>query len=248
LNLAVFVSYSSLPRPEGLPLVREAAAALGAGLEAVIVAEVDDLPRPNARLERALPTFVGLPRIATPGKRSRWLQSNARGETTMADTGTGDTVREEGAPDRALPRVGDTASFAKTVTEADVVLYAGLTGDFNPVHIDRLAAASSLFGERVAHGLLTAGLISTVLGTRLPGAGTVYLEQHLRFVAPVRIGDTITAWAEVMEIDEPKRRVRLRTWCANQAGRVVIEGEALCLVPASQRAPRPGLAVEGPSA
>ena len=130
-----------------------------------------------------------------------------------------------------LPSVGDGASFTKTLTEADVVLYAGLTGDLNPLHVDDRAAAESRFGRRVVHGLLTAGLISAVLGTRLPGPGSIYLKQTVSFRRPVFIGDTITATAEVTEVIEGKRRVRLYTVCTNQAGDVVLEGEALVLVP-----------------
>ena len=126
---------------------------------------------------------------------------------------------------------GTAAEFAKTVTEADVVLFAGVTGDFNPVHVDAVAAERSRFGGRIAHGMLSASFISTVLGTRLPGPGTVYLSQTLRFTAPVRIGDTVTARVEVAEATAAKRRVRLTTTCRNQRGETVVEGEALVYVP-----------------
>jgi len=129
-----------------------------------------------------------------------------------------------------LPAVGERASFTKTITETDVVLYAGLTGDFNPVHVDERAAARSLFKRRVAHGLLTAGLISTVLGTKLPGPGSIYLGQELHFTRPVFIGDTVTAEVEVVEVIAEKRRVRLRTVCTNDRGETVVEGEALVMV------------------
>ncbi|MBW3656088.1 MAG: MaoC family dehydratase [Gemmatimonadetes bacterium] len=132
--------------------------------------------------------------------------------------------------------VGQTAEFRKTVTEADVVLFAGITGDLNPAHIDEVAASASRFGGRIAHGMLSASFISTVLGTRLPGPGTIYLEQSLRFTAPVRIGDTVTARVEVAEL-LPKRRARLMTTVLNQNGEAVVEGEALVMVPA-----RPGAA------
>lgn len=132
-------------------------------------------------------------------------------------------------------QVGQTAEFAKTVTETDVVLYAGITGDLNPVHIDQVEAEKSRFGGRIAHGMLSAGLVSAVLGTRLPGPGTVYLEQTLRFTRPVRIGDTVTAHVEVIELIEKRRRVRLATRCANQDGEVVLEGEALVMLPAPSR-------------
>lgn len=131
--------------------------------------------------------------------------------------------------------IGQTAEFAKTVTETDVVLYAGITGDLNPAHIDQVAAERSRFRGRIAHGMLSAGLISAVLGTRLPGPGTIYLEQTLRFTRPVRIGDTVTARVEIIELIEKRRRVRLATRCANQNGEVVLEGEALVMLPAPER-------------
>ena len=128
--------------------------------------------------------------------------------------------------------VGQAAELAKTVTETDVVLYAGITGDFNPAHVNEQEAARSRFGGRIAHGMLSAGFISAVLGTRLPGPGCIYMSQSLRFTAPVRIGDTVTARAEVLEIS-PKRRVRLATTCRTQDGTTVLEGEALVYVPES---------------
>jgi len=127
-------------------------------------------------------------------------------------------------------RVADAAEMAKTVTEADIVLFAGITGDFNPVHVDAVAAERSMFGGRVAHGMLSAGFISAVLGMRLPGPGSVYLSQSLRFTKPVRIGDTVTARVEVLEIIAAKRRVRLATTCRNQNGEMVVEGEAVVMV------------------
>ena len=128
-------------------------------------------------------------------------------------------------------KVGDSASFSKTVSESDIYLYAGLTGDLNGAHVNSQYAAGSIFGERVAHGMLPAGLISAVLGTKLPGEGTIYMSQTLKFVAPVKIGDTITATAEVLEKIEAKRRLRMSTVCINQHGKKVIEGEALVLCP-----------------
>lgn len=127
--------------------------------------------------------------------------------------------------------IGQSASVAKTITEADILLFAAVSTDTNPVHLDAEAARASPFGERVAHGMLSAGLISAVLGTKLPGPGTVYLGQTLRFRAPVRIGDTVTATAEVSAYDPEKRRATLRTTCT-VAGKVVIDGEAIVLVPA----------------
>lgn len=126
-------------------------------------------------------------------------------------------------------RIGDAAEMAKTVTESDVTLFAGLTGDFNPVHVDEVAAATSMFGGRVAHGILSAGFISAVLGMRLPGPGSVYVSQSLRFTKPIRIGDTVTARVEVVEV-MAKRRLRLATTCRNQHGETVVEGEAVVMV------------------
>jgi 3-hydroxybutyryl-CoA dehydratase len=145
------------------------------------------------------------------------------------------------APDRLETlAVGSSAELSKTVTEADVVLYAGITGDFNPVHVDAVAAGESRFAGRIAHGMLSAGFISAVLAMRLPGPGAIYLSQTLRFTHPVRIGDTVTARVEVMEVQVESRRVRLATSCRNQTGRAVIEGEALVLVPTPATRREPG--------
>jgi len=122
---------------------------------------------------------------------------------------------------------GDGAEFTKTVSESDVYGFAGITGDFNPAHIDEEYAKGTFFKKRIAHGILSAGFISTVLGTRLPGAGAVYMKQELSFLAPVYIGDTITARVEVMEVHVEKNRVTLKTTCTNQDGRVVLDGTAL---------------------
>ena len=127
-------------------------------------------------------------------------------------------------------QVGQAAEMAKTVTEADIALFAGVTGDFNPVHVDAVAAAQSRFGERIAHGMLSAGFISAVIAMRLPGPGSIYLSQSLRFTKPVRIGDTVTTRVEVVEVMAPKRRLRLATVCRNQNGETVVEGEAVVLV------------------
>jgi len=127
-------------------------------------------------------------------------------------------------------QVGQVAEMAKTVTEADVTLFAEVTGDFNPVHVDAEAAAQSRFGERIAHGMLSAGFISAVLGMRLPGTGSIYLSQSLRFTKPVRIGDTVTTRVEVVEVLATKRRVRLATVCRNQQGETVVDGEAVVMV------------------
>ena len=127
--------------------------------------------------------------------------------------------------------VGDRAGFTKTVSESDVYLYAGVTGDFNPAHINEPYAEKTFFKTRIAHGMLPAGFISAILGTRLPGPGTIYMGQTLKFRAPVLIGDTITASAEVMEIIADKNRVRLKTTCQNQDGVVVLDGEAVVSPP-----------------
>ena len=122
--------------------------------------------------------------------------------------------------------VGQSASFSKTVSETDVYLFAGITGDFNPAHIDQAYAEKTVFKTRIAHGMLSAGFISTVLGTQLPGPGTIYISQSMTFLAPVAMGDTITATAEVVEILTAKKRVRLKTVCTNQEGKEVLVGEA----------------------
>ena len=127
--------------------------------------------------------------------------------------------------------VGQAASFGKTITEADILMFAAVSGDTNPVHINAEVAAASMFGERIAHGMLSAGLISAVLGTRLPGEGAIYLAQTLKFRAPVKIGETVTARVEVTALDAAKRRATLSTICT-VGGKPVIEGEASVLVPA----------------
>jgi 3-hydroxybutyryl-CoA dehydratase len=126
--------------------------------------------------------------------------------------------------------VGDVAELSKTISESDIYLYAGITGDFNPAHIDEMYARKTHFKTRIAHGLLSAGLISAVIGTRLPGPGTIYMNQTLTFLAPVRIGDTITARVDVIEKIE-KKKARLKTTCLNQEGVTVLEGEALVSPP-----------------
>jgi len=123
-------------------------------------------------------------------------------------------------------QIGQSASFSKTVSESDVYTYAGITGDFNPLHIDAEYAKTTMFGERIAHGMFSAGLISTVLGGQLPGPGAIYAGQTLKFLAPVRIGDTVTATAEVISIEPEKGRIKLKTTCSNQEGKVVLDGEA----------------------
>lgn len=127
--------------------------------------------------------------------------------------------------------VGDSATFTKTVSEVDVYTYAGVSGDFNPAHINAVEAEKGMFGERIAHGMLTASFISTVLGCHLPGPGTIYLSQELSFKRPVRFGDTIEAKVEVVEKIEEKNRLVLKTTCTNQKGEVVIDGKAVVMPP-----------------
>lgn len=126
--------------------------------------------------------------------------------------------------------VGQKASFGKTITEADIVLFAAVTGDTNPMHLNADYAKGTIFGERIAHGMLAAGLITKVLGTQLPGPGTIYLSQSLKFRAPVRIGETVTATVEVVELHPERHRATLRTVCS-VAGSPVLEGEAYVSVP-----------------
>lgn len=125
---------------------------------------------------------------------------------------------------------GMSASFAKTVTEADVMAFAGVSGDFNPVHINEEFASQTMFKGRIAHGMLSVGFISTVLGMKLPGPGCIYVNQSLKFKAPVRIGDTVTARVEVLSTVPEKKFVVLRTSCS-VAGKTVIDGEATLMVP-----------------
>jgi 3-hydroxybutyryl-CoA dehydratase len=127
-------------------------------------------------------------------------------------------------------QVGQTDSLGKTITEADVLLYAAVSTDTNPIHIDAEVAKQSLFGERIAHGMLSAGLISAVLGTRLPGPGSLYMRQSLRFAAPVKIGDTVKATVTVTALHTEKKRATLSTVCT-VGDAVVIEGEAYVQVP-----------------
>jgi 3-hydroxybutyryl-CoA dehydratase len=127
--------------------------------------------------------------------------------------------------------IGEAAEFSKTVSETDVYLYAGVSGDLNPAHINESYAQNTFFKTRIAHGMIVAGFISAVLGTKLPGPGTIYLRQELNFKAPVRIGDTVTARVEVIEISTEKKRVRLKTTCVNQEGTLVLDGEAVVSPP-----------------
>ena len=126
--------------------------------------------------------------------------------------------------------VGMSASYAKTVTDEDIVRFADISGDMNPVHLDQAYAEKTMFKGRIAHGMLSAAFISTVFGTRLPGAGCIYLSQSLKFKAPVKIGETVEATVTVTAIDSEKRRVTFQTVC-RVGDKTVVEGEALLMVP-----------------
>ena len=128
-------------------------------------------------------------------------------------------------------KIGDKAFVQKTISETDVYLYAGITGDLNPAHVNEEHAKTTFFKTRIAHGMLTAGLISAVLGMKLPGFGTIYLGQELKFTAPVLIGDTINAEVEVIEMVEEKNRIKLRTICTNQKGDMILDGVATVMPP-----------------
>lgn len=132
--------------------------------------------------------------------------------------------------------IGERAEFTKTISESDVYLYAGVTGDLNPAHIDEEYAKKTFFKTRIVHGMLLGGLISAVLGNKLPGPGTIYLSQRLDFLAPVRIGDTITASVEISEFMTADKKVRVKTTCVNQEGKKVLDGEAVVSPP---KAPKP---------
>lgn len=128
-------------------------------------------------------------------------------------------------------QLGMEASFQKTVTEADIITFATVTGDKNPVHLDAEYAARTMFKERIAHGMLTASYISAVFGMEMPGPGAIYISQTLNFRAPVKIGDVVTAKVKVVELIEGKRRARFECQCL-VGGKAVLEGEAVLMVPA----------------
>jgi 3-hydroxybutyryl-CoA dehydratase len=128
-------------------------------------------------------------------------------------------------------KIGASAQISKTITESDIELFARATGDFNPVHLDQAYAEKTMFKGRIAHGLFSVGLLSTVLGNILPGHGTIYLSQEAKFLSPVRIGDTITAKVEVIELNQEKNRAKFRTTCMNQDGKLVVDGIAWAMPP-----------------
>lgn len=127
--------------------------------------------------------------------------------------------------------VGLTATISRTVTDADILLFAGVSGDTNPVHLDAEFAGSTMFGSRIAHGMLSAAYISAVFGTRLPGPGCIYLSQDLKFRAPVRVGDTVVTKVTVKELKTERRRAVFATEC-RVGGKIVLDGEAELLIPA----------------
>ncbi len=131
---------------------------------------------------------------------------------------------------RETLQINDSGSFTKTITEKDVFAFADVSGDFNPLHIDDEYAKKTRYGRRIAHGILMAGIISTVLGSEIPGVGTVFVELHIRFLKPVFFDDTITANAIVTEIINPKR-MRLMVYCVNQDGADVAIGNAIVVPP-----------------
>jgi len=132
-------------------------------------------------------------------------------------------------------RVGDTAQFSKTVSETDVYLFAGVSGDFNPAHINEQYAAGTFFGKRIAHGLLSASFLSAVLANQLPGPGSIFMSLSVKFQAPVFIGDTITARAEVASLDSEKNRVTMNLTCINQDEKQVLKGEAVLSPPKNKK-------------
>lgn len=142
----------------------------------------------------------------------------------------GATVAQHTIRTRETLRVGDKGTFTKTITDEDVFDFADASGDHNPLHVDDEYAKRSTFGQRVAHGILTAGIISSVLGGEIPGLGTIFVEFHIRFLKPVFINDTVTATATVIETINPER-VRLMVACQNQHGRDVAIGNVVVVPP-----------------
>ena len=139
-------------------------------------------------------------------------------------------TRIEGTSIQKL-KIGDSACLSKTVTEKDLERFAEATGDFNPIHFDQAYAEGTPFKGRIAHGILSVGFISGVFGNSLPGPGTIYLSQEVKFLAPVRIGDTVTAMVEVLEMIPEKNRVKFKTTCTNQNGQEIVTGTAWVMPP-----------------
>ncbi|MGQ4911530.1 MAG: MaoC family dehydratase [Candidatus Thorarchaeota archaeon] len=124
-------------------------------------------------------------------------------------------------------RIGQSAEVVHTITESDIQTFGDLSGDYNPLHFDEEWASKTIFEGRIAHGLLTATFLSTAIGMKLPGPGAIYMSQSMKFLGPVRIGDTIVARVEIVSMNDERRRVTLRTTCTNQNGEIVLDGEAL---------------------
>lgn len=129
--------------------------------------------------------------------------------------------------------IGDSATFSKTISEADIYGFAGITGDFNPAHVNAVEAEQGMFKQRIAHGMLSASFISTVIAMKLPGPGTIYAGQDLQFRAPVFIGDTVTATIELTEKLEERQWAKFKTTVTNQDGKVVVSGEATVIPPSA---------------
>ncbi len=155
--------------------------------------------------------------------------------TTAAEPPTADPIRELSGYFFEDLEVGMTAVYARTIGPADLVMFAGISGDTNPMHLNEEYAAATMFQGTIAHGFLSSSFISTVIGTRLPGPGCIYVSQSLKFKAPVRPGDTVTARATITELDSGRNRTTLRTLCT-VGDTVVIDGEAVVLVPSQAQA------------
>lgn len=129
-------------------------------------------------------------------------------------------------------KIGEKVSVSKTISETDIYLFAGISGDFNPIHVDRVVAEESIFGRQIAHGMLVSSLISNAIGMKLPGSGTIYMEQNIKFMKPVYIGDTVTAQVQIKEIiNEEKNILHLLTRVINQNNEIVIDGYAIVKAP-----------------
>ncbi|MBY8997112.1 MAG: MaoC family dehydratase [Candidatus Thorarchaeota archaeon] len=126
--------------------------------------------------------------------------------------------------------IGQSAEVTHTVTEEDIKTFGDLSGDYNPLHFDEEWAKTTMFKGRIAHGLLTAAYISTAIGMKLPGPGTIYMGQSMKFLGPARIGDTITARVEIIDLNDENERITLKTMCTNQDGKLILDGEAMIKV------------------
>jgi 3-hydroxybutyryl-CoA dehydratase len=124
-------------------------------------------------------------------------------------------------------KVGQKASLTKTITEEDLSHFIAITGDTNPLHVEESFAAQTFFGQRIAHGMLSASLFSTLVGMHIPGIGAIFKSQTLEFLRPVFIGDTLCAWFEITAIDPANERIEIKSWIENQNGKIVIEGKAV---------------------